>query len=92
VMDMIEYKYNPIRDVREEVMKMVKEFPDFPKDIDIWSAQITVDKEGKQYLLITFVKNDILDYFFHEIIDNLENTIKMALEYIKDVEEEIEEE
>jgi len=91
-MDMIEYKYNPIRDVREEVMKMVKEFPDFPKDIDIWSAQITVDKEGKQYLLITFVKNDILDYFFHEIIDNLENTIKMALEYIKDVEEEIEEE
>jgi len=89
---MVEYKYNPIKDVREEVMKMVKEFPDFPKDVEIWTAQITVDKEGKQYLLITFVKNDILDYFFHEIIDNLENTIKMALEYIKDVEEEIEEE
>lgn len=91
-MDMVEYKYNPIKDVRGEVMKMVKEFPDFPKDVDIWTAQITVDKEGKQYLLITFVKNDILDYFFHEIIDSLENTIKMALEYIKDVEEEIEEE
>ncbi len=87
-MNMIEYKYNPIKDVREEVMKMVKEFSDFPQDIDIWSAQITVDKEGKQYLLVTFVKNDILDYFFHEIVDSLENTIKMALEYIKDVEEE----
>jgi hypothetical protein len=76
----------------EEVMKMAKEFPDFPKDVEIWSAQITIDNEGKQYLLITFVKNDILDVFFHEIICSLENTIKMALEYIKDVDENVEEE
>jgi hypothetical protein len=89
---MSDYKYKPIKDVREEVMKMIKEFPDFPKDVDIWSAQITIDKEGKQYLLITFVKNDILDAFFHEIIGSLENTIKMALEYIKNVEEDVEEE
>jgi hypothetical protein len=87
-----DYKYKPIKDVKEEVMKMIKEFPDFPKDVEIWTTQITVDKEGKQYLLITFVKNDILDVFFHEIIDSLENTIKMALEYIKDVEEDVEEE
>jgi hypothetical protein len=89
---MSDYKYKPIKDVREEVMKMVKEFPDFPKDVDIWTAEITIDKERKQYLLITFVKNDILDAFFHEIVDNLENTIKMALEYIRDVEEDVEEE
>ena len=89
---MIDYKYKPIKDVMEEVMKMIKEIPDFPQNIEILSAQITVDSEGKQYLLITFIKNDILDAFFHEIIDNLENMIKMALEFIKDVEEEIEEE
>ncbi len=70
--NMIEYKYKPIRNVRRKIMKTVKE----------------VGKEGKQYLFITFVKNDILNFFFHEIIDNLENTIKIILEYIKDVEEE----
>jgi len=89
---MSDYKYRPIKDIKEEVLKMAKEFPEFPQDVQILSAQITVDKEGKQYLLITFIKNDILDAFFHEIIDNLENMIKIALEYIKDIEEEIEEE
>ena len=89
---MSDYKYRPIRDIKEEVLKMAKEFPEFQQDIQILSAQITLDNEGKQYLLITFIKNDILDAFFHEIICNLENMIKIALEYIKDVEEEIEEE
>ena len=89
---MSDYKYKPIRDIKEEVLKMAKEFPEFPQDVQILSAEVVVDKEGVQYLLITFIKNDILDAFFHEIIDNLENMIKIALEYIKDVEEEIEEE
>ena len=85
---MSNYKYRPIRDIKEEVLKMAKEFPEFPQNVEILSAEITIDNEGKQYLLITFIKNDILDAFFHEIIDNFENMIKMALEYIKDVEEE----
>ena len=89
---MSDYKYKPIRDIKEEVLKMAKEFPEFPQDVQILSAEIVIDKEGVQYLLITFIKNDILDAFFHEIIDNLENMIKIALEYIKDVEGEIEEE
>lgn len=81
------YKYKTIKNVKEEVTKLIKGFPNFPQDVEIVSAEIVVNKEGKQYLLISFFKNDILDYFFHEMTNNLESIIKNALEYIKDYHE-----
>jgi len=81
---MNEYKYKTIKNVKEEVIKLAKKFPNFPQNVEIVSAEVVIDKEGVQYLLISFISKDIMDVYFHEIIDNLENIIKNALEYIKD--------
>jgi len=81
---MNEYKYKTIKNVKEEVIKLAKNFPNFPQNVEIVSAEVVIDKEGVQYLLISFISKDIMDVYFHEIVDNLENIIKNALEYIKD--------
>ncbi len=45
-------------------MKMVKEFPDFPKDVDILSAEVTIDKDGNNIYLSRLLKTILRITFY----------------------------